>query len=75
MNFKSVCVGEDGDKQNTNQKTIQEHYNKRQENFNRKEAKENLLNHEKEEKNLDLKHSTRQEKQTASGSNRMEPLS
>ena len=57
INFRSVCVGGDKDKQSSGYGTTQEHGDKEKETSKQKERIENIQEPEKGTRNLDIKHS------------------
>lgn len=65
INFRSVCVGGDKDKQNPKDGTTQEYCNEEKEDQDRKEDAKNLPNREKETKNSNVKHFTEAKEQIA----------
>ena len=65
INFRSVCVGGDKDKQSSGYGTTQEHGDKEKETSKQKERIENIQEPEKGTRDLDIKHSMVPREQTA----------
>ena len=67
INFRSVCVGGDKDKQSSGYGTTQEHGDKAKETSKQKERIENIQEPEKGTRNLDIKHSMVPREQMSAG--------
>ena len=70
INFRSVCVGGDKDKQSSGRGTTQEHGNK-EETSKQNEEIENIQEPEKGTRNLDIKYSVEPREQMSAGNSLM----